>query len=141
MLAAFLVAVPALATPSPSISAKRAEAQQVLVQIDELDASLGRANERLNHANVKLDRVRGQMEENRRALVVAQRNLRRSQQTIVRRLVSLYTKGEPSTLEVILGARSLVEVLNVIDTENRVASLDADVVNQVTKFKRTVNRH
>jgi cell wall-associated NlpC family hydrolase len=132
---------PAYATPPGSISAKQAEARQVLAQIGELDASLGAANERLNLANVKLEQVQAQMKENRRALKVAQHNLRRSQQTIAQRLVTLYSKQDTSTLEVILGARSLSEVLNRIDTETRVSNLDAEVIAQVRSFKTSVARH
>ena len=106
ILAALLVAVPAFATPGP-ISAKKAEAQRVLAEISQLDASLGRANERLNLANIKLDAVQAQIKENRRELGIAKANLHRGQQTIAKRLVTLYTKGESSPLEVILGARSL----------------------------------
>jgi len=112
-----------------------------MAQINALDASLGIANERLNLANVKLAAVQHEIKENRYALRVAQQNLRRSQRTIARRLVSLYTKGDTSTLEVILGARSLAEVLNRIDTENRVSSLDAEVIGQVRTFRTSVRRH
>jgi peptidoglycan DL-endopeptidase CwlO len=140
-LAALVVAAPAFATPSPSVTAKRAEAQRVLGEIDQLDASLGRANERLNLANLKLDHVQRQIKENRHELRVAQHNLSRSQKTIAQRLVTLYTKGEVSPLEVILGARSLVEVLNRIDTEDRVSTLDAEVVNEVKTYKSAVKRH
>ena len=61
IIAALLVAFPAFATPGP-ISAKRAEAQRVLAEISQLDESLGRANERLNLANIKLDAVQAQPE-------------------------------------------------------------------------------
>jgi cell wall-associated NlpC family hydrolase len=141
LLTALLVAVPALATPAPTISSKQAEARQVLADLDQLDASLGAANERLNLANLRLERVQHEIEENTRALRVARHNLRRSQETIARRLVTLYTKGETSTLEVILGARSLGEVLNRIDTQNRVSTLDAQVIHQVRTFKTAVKRH
>ncbi len=141
ILAALLVAVPAFATPSPSISAKKAEAQRVLGEIDQLDSSLGRANERLNLANLKLDHVQRQIKENRHELRVAQHNLRRSQQTIAQRLVTLYTKGETSPLEVILGARSLVEVLNRMDTEDKVSTLDAQVISEVRTYRTAVKRH
>jgi peptidoglycan DL-endopeptidase CwlO len=141
MFAALLVAVPAFATPSPSISAKKAEAQRVLGEINQLDESLGRANERLNLANLKLDHVQARIKENRRELHVAQHNLRRSQQTIAKRLVTLYTRGQASPLEVILGARSLVEVLNRIETEDRVSSLDAQVIVEVKTYKGAVKRH
>jgi cell wall-associated NlpC family hydrolase len=141
ILAALLVAVPALAAPSPAITAKKAEAQRVLGEIDQLDESLGRANERLNLANLKLEHVQSQIKENRHELRVAKHNLSRSQQTVAQRLVTLYTKGETSPLEVILGARSLVEVLNRIDTEDRVSTLDAEVVGEVKIYKADVKRH
>jgi cell wall-associated NlpC family hydrolase len=141
VFAALLIAVPAFATPSPSVSTKRAEAQRVLGEIDRLGGELSEANERLNLANLKLARVQGEIKENRHELRVAKHNLQRSQATIAQRLVTLYTKGETSPLEVILGARSLVEVLNRMDTENRVATLDAEVISQVRTFRTAVTRH
>jgi cell wall-associated NlpC family hydrolase len=113
----------------------------VLAELNELDASLSTANERLNLANVNLERVQDQIRENQRALKVAKHNLRRSEQTIASRLVTLYTKGETSALEVILGARSLIEVLNRIDTQNRVSTLDAQVISDVKTFRTAVKRH
>lgn len=95
ILAALLIAVPAFASPGP-VAAKKAEAQRVLGEIDQLDTSLGRANERLNLANIKLANVQAQMKENRRELGIARVNLSRSQQAIAKRLVTLYTKGESS---------------------------------------------
>jgi len=141
MIAALLAAVPAFATPSPSVSAKQAEAQRVLGEIGELDESLGRANERLNLANLKLEHVQGQIKENRHEFRVAKHNLKRSQATIAKRLVTLYTKGEASPLEVILGARTLVEVLNRMETEDRVSTLDAQVIGEVKTYRTAVKRH
>ncbi len=113
----------------------------MLGEISQLDESLGRANERLNLANLQLDHVQSKIKENRHELHVAQHNLQRGQQAIAKRLVTLYTKGQVSPLEVILGARSLVEVLNRIDTEDRVSSLDAQVISEVRIYKTAVKRH
>jgi cell wall-associated NlpC family hydrolase len=55
--------------------------------------------------------------------------------------VTLYTKGETSPLEVILGARSLSEVLTRIETEDRVSSLDARVIDEVRSYRTAVRRH
>jgi cell wall-associated NlpC family hydrolase len=140
ILAALLIAVPAFATPSP-IDAKKAEAQQVLGEISQLDASLGRANERLNLANIQLAQVQGQIKVNRRELGIAKLNLHRSQKAIAKRLVTLYTKGESSALEVILGARTLTDVLNRIETEDKVSSLDTQVIEQVVTYRTSVTRH
>ena len=55
--------------------------------------------------------------------------------------MTLYTNGPSSTLEVILGAKSLDDVLNKIDTENRVSSVDAQVADQVVLFQSAVKQH
>jgi cell wall-associated NlpC family hydrolase len=140
ILAALLIAVPAFATPGP-IAAKRAEAQRVLAEISQLDMELGHANERLNLAKIKLDHVRAEVRVNKRELRIAQQNLRRSQNAIAKRLVTLYTKGETSALEVILGARSLNEALSVIETEDRVSALDAQVIAEVKTYRVAVKVH
>ena len=141
ILAALVVAVPALAAPSPSISAKRAEAQRVLGHIHELDMELGQANERLNLANLKLHRVEREMKVNRYRFKVANHNLRRSRETIAQRLVALYAQRGTSTIELILGAKSLGEILYRLDTQSRVSSLDAQVIGEVKTFQRSVKRH
>jgi cell wall-associated NlpC family hydrolase len=142
-LAACLVAVPAFAAPPSSLSAKRAEASRVVNEINGLNASLSRADELLNLANLKLEHVQANIKENRHELRVAKQNLAKSRQTIARRLVTLYTSGvaETSTLELILGAKSLDDVLNQLDTENRVSSVDDQVIGQVEVFKASVKEH
>src|SRR5580765_1503165 len=52
----------------PAISAKRAEAQHVLGEIQQLDSQLEHAIEAFNAANVELDRIRGQQQLNTRHL-------------------------------------------------------------------------
>src|SRR5581483_6194143 len=141
-LLACVAAVPALATPPSSrLAAKRAEAQQVLAQVDGLNRSLNRADELLNLANLRLAEVKRDIAENRHELRVAKHNLARSRRTIARRLVTLYTTGGSSTLELILGAKSLDDILNQLDTENRVSSLDAQVIEQVRTYKAAIKVH
>jgi cell wall-associated NlpC family hydrolase len=139
-LAAFSAAT-AFASPPASISAKRAEAQQVLNEVNGLDASLGKADELLNLANLRLTQVQRAIKTNRYELRVAKRNLVRSRLTIAKRLVTLYTTTGGSSLELILGAKSLDDILNQLDTETRVSSLDAQVIGQVESFKSAVKVH
>jgi peptidoglycan DL-endopeptidase CwlO len=142
-LVACLSAVPAFASPpSSSISAKRAEAAQVSNEINGLNADLSRADELLNLANLKLTHVQRDIKENRHLLRIAKANLARSRQTIAKRLVTLYTNTSgTSTLELILGAKNLDDMLNQIDTEDRVSSVDAQVTGQVQVFKSSVKEH
>ena len=142
MLAAALgllaAALPAGAT-SP-ISQKQAEAQQVYGQIQALDESLGRADELMNLANIRLAHVEYEQRVNTRELGVARVNLARSRQLIAQRLVSDYTTPQPSTLEMILGATNLSSLLTRIDNANRLSSLDGQVLTEVETFKAAVQR-
>jgi cell wall-associated NlpC family hydrolase len=137
-LVALAVAVPAFGDP---ISSKQAEARQVELEINQLNADLNRADELVNLANLRLAHVRDQIAVNRHELRVAKSNLEKSQRTIAKRLVTLYTHAQPSTLEVILGANSMDDILRRVDTEDRVSTLDAQVIAQVQTFKASVRRH
>jgi cell wall-associated NlpC family hydrolase len=139
ILAALLVAVPAVA--DPSISSKQAEAQRVMGELQQLDSSLERAVEQYHYATLKLERIRREQKQNGYELGVAQRNLKRSQQVIAQRLVTLYTSDQNSTLEVILGAKSLDDILSRVDAASRVSSLDTRVLGEVRTFKTAVKKH
>jgi cell wall-associated NlpC family hydrolase len=140
IVAALLAASQASADPSPTITATQAEAQQVVAEINQLNVSLDRSNELVNLANLKLARVRHDIAVNSRELVIARRNLARSRESIAKRLVTLYTSGSTSTLDVILGGHTLGEILNRIDTASRVSSVDTQVASQVQRFQVSVLR-
>jgi cell wall-associated NlpC family hydrolase len=128
-------APPAAAEPS-SLASKEAQAQRVLGQIRSLDSSLSRAIEAYNLANIQLDRIEGDLAENRVRLAIVKRNLRRAQSALAHRLVTIYVSGSTnSTLEVLLGARTLDDVLSGIETQNRVSTQDASVLGEVRVFR------
>src|SRR6202012_3282647 len=109
--------------------------------VNGLNVSLDQADERLNLAKLKLTQVGHNIETNRRQLKAAKANLKKSQEQIAERLVNLYNNGEASTLEVILGAKSLDEVLTRTDAEHRVSSLDDQIVGQVEFYKAAVKKN
>jgi peptidoglycan DL-endopeptidase CwlO len=135
--AAVCVAVPAFA--DPSVSSKQAEAQSVLGQIQQLDASLEHAIEAYNAATIKLNKIRGDLKQNARELVIARKTLVRAQSTLSRRLVEMYTSGsDDSTLAVLFGATSLDNMLDRLDTVDRVSSQDAGVLKQVIASREEI---
>ena len=140
ILAALSTAVPAFGTPQDTISSKQAEAQRVYAEVQQLEANLSKADEQVNFANYKLASVQHEIKVNSHELRVAQENLKKSQKLIAERLVSLYTTPQTSTLEVILGAKSLDQILTSVDSEHRVSSIDTQVIEQVQTFKTTVKR-
>lgn len=137
--ASLAAAVPASA--DPSVAAKRTEAHQVLAQVQQLDRTLGYATQAYDLASLRLRRVNGDIHENSRNLVIASRNLHRAQRTVSARLVDLYLSGgENSTLEVLVGATSLDEVLSRIDASDRIAQADSRMLAQLTTFRREVRQ-
>jgi peptidoglycan DL-endopeptidase CwlO len=128
----------ASADPS-SIAAKQAEVQSVLNQIEQLDGSLERAIEAYNLATDKLHRIEASLRVNAHELRVARTNLKRSQRALSNRLVTIYTSGDDTTaLDILLGAGSVDEMLNQIETVNRVSSQDVQINKQVIHFRAEV---
>jgi cell wall-associated NlpC family hydrolase len=129
-----LAATPALADP---IGDKRAEAQRVLGEIHQLDLQLEKAAEAYDLANVKLGHIQTQIRTNRFELRVARHNFGRAEQLLAARLRAIYVSGdeENSTLEIILGSKSLDDVLNSFDAVSRVSSADTSILLQVRKFR------
>jgi peptidoglycan DL-endopeptidase CwlO len=136
---ALVAAVPAFG--DPSISAKQAEAQQVMGQLQQLSDQLERSRAQYASASEQLAQIQRNVRENRHALQIAKHNLKASQSMIAQRLVTLYTSEQTSTLEVVLGARSLDDMINQLDSQKSVTSLDARVLSQVKVFRTAVDRN
>jgi cell wall-associated NlpC family hydrolase len=61
---------------------------------------------------------------------------------VIQRVVDLYTNEQTGgTMEVILGAQNLDDLLNRLDAVDRVSGLDSQVVSQVTTFREATKRH
>ena len=127
------------AAADPSVAAKRAEAQSVLAQIQEVDGQLSHAIEAYNLANVKLDRIRGELKTNSRHLAIARTSLKAAEGHLSERLVALYTSGSGGgTIEVLLGASSIDDLLNRLDAVDRVSEQDGRVLREVKSFRAQV---
>ncbi len=135
---ALLAAVPAFA--DPSITSKRAEAQQVMTQLGQLSDQLERARSQYDSATAQLAHIERDLRENRHELRVAKHNLKASQRTIAQRLVALYTSDQESTLEVIFGAHSLDDMITRLDNAKSVTDSDAEVLREVEHFRTVVKR-
>ena len=138
-LSALLLAVTGPATADPSIASKRAQAQAVLAQIQELDSKLGHATEAYNLANIQLSQIDANLKTNGRHLVIARTSLHAAQGHVAERLRALYINGDSAgAVEVILGAKSLDDLLNRLDLAQRVGGQDAQVLKDVRRFRNEV---
>ena len=111
-----------------------------MTQLGQLSDSLERARSQYDAADAKLAQIQRDLRENRRELRVAKHNLKVGQRTIAQRLVALYTSDQESTLEVVLGAKSLDDMITRIDNAKSVTQADTDVLAEVKHF-RAVAKH
>jgi peptidoglycan DL-endopeptidase CwlO len=135
------LALAGLALPDSPITRKQAEARRVLAQIDQLGHSLDLAAEAYNGATYRLALIRASLRENRLELYVARHNYRIAERDLGARLRNLYTSHSADpTLAVILGARSLDDVVSILDATNRVEEGDTQLVREVERFRGAVTR-
>ena len=107
-------------------------------QLQGLSDSLERARSQYDAATAQLARTESEQRVNAHELSVARADLRVSQRAIRTRLVTLYTTDQDSTIEVILGARSLDDLIARIDSAKNVTSLDSRVAREVAQFRTLV---
>jgi peptidoglycan DL-endopeptidase CwlO len=138
VLAALPLAGPA--TPAPQVEAKQAEAEQVLAQVHALDADLEHVVESYNAAQIELDRIEAEERANKRRLAVARENLGDAHSNLETRLVELYVNGQTDMVEILLGSSSLDEILDGLETANRVSEQDSQILAEVKRFRGEVKR-
>jgi peptidoglycan DL-endopeptidase CwlO len=138
-LAAGLLLAAGSASADPDIQSKREQAQAIMGELQNLDASLAVSIEAYNYANVELDRLDGELEVNARHLTAARKSLNVAQRRIAERLRDLYVNGDgDSTLEVLLGSKSLDDIVVRLDAIQRVSSQDARILAEVKQYRREV---
>ncbi len=130
LVAALAAASVAIAEPA-QIREKRAEAEQVLAQIQQIDADLELAVEAYNGATVRLDEIREDIRVNQRHLSIARSAQAAAQKNLSSRIVALYMTGDEDLIQVMLGSSSLGDLLDRIDSAKRISSLDVEMVKAV----------
>lgn len=130
------------ATADPTLASKEQRAAAVLAEVRQIDSDLAKAAEAYNLANIKLGEIRAEQKANAVRLKVAGRSLTVAQRTLEQRLVALYTSPDSgSTFEILLGATSVEDLMNKLDTAERVSNQDAEVLRQVRSFRVQVKKH
>jgi cell wall-associated NlpC family hydrolase len=125
---------------SPALVAKQAQAKRVLAQISAIDEQLSVITERYDTAQVELGTVRRNVRAERASLTVAQNQYRQAQGNVAKLLVHLYTDGQPSPLEAILGAKSVSDLIGLSEDEAAISREDKDVVTAAAVARSTVKQ-
>ncbi len=122
----------ASAGAEPSIDDKRRQAELILEQVQELDGQVGAAAERYNGANYRLETLGTRLREARTDLKRSRVQLGSARSRAGERLVQLYVDGSGGdALDLILGSDSLADMIDRLDTADRVAAQDARLVSDL----------
>jgi peptidoglycan DL-endopeptidase CwlO len=145
LLATFVLAVPLAAAAAgtaspPTVAEKQSEAARVLAEIGRIDRQLSHTVDAYDGARVQLAALDGQLRRNRAALVRARRTLRIAQTRLERRMVEIYTSEQPTALDILLGASSLSDLLDELDTARTVAAQDDEIAQEAATAKADLER-
>ena len=122
-----------IAAQSGSIDGLEGEIAVVGGELATLEERLARSQGRLNALEAELDAKTRELARARRTLGIAQARLSE-------RIVQIYTSDQPDTIAVVLGAESLNEVVDRLETQSRVLAHDTGLVAQVTGLRERVMR-
>jgi cell wall-associated NlpC family hydrolase len=129
-------AAPPPSTPTtPAISAKKAQATQVLNEIAAIDERLNTTSEEFDGARVRLQALRQNLRAERSSLARARTQYQGAEHRAAKLLVWLYTSSHTDALDVILGASSLSEMLRLSDAENAISNQAAAVTRGAEQAK------
>ncbi len=147
LAAAIVLVVPAVggADPTPSADALRradaslaARSRAATLSLYSLDSQLSSARSRLAAIEARERTLREEQASLARQLRIARSSASISQRRLATHLRQLYERGDVTTVEIVLGARTLDEALTGLDSLDRAAAQDEAVVAQVRSAKRHV---
>ncbi|MGH3079892.1 MAG: 3D domain-containing protein [Gaiellaceae bacterium] len=106
-------------------------AQSAVAELAAIESRLERTQAELASFRARAADVRARRRAVREQLGIARSSLRAIQRALARRLQTVYEQGETDTLAVVLGSRSLDEVLSAIETLDLTATQDEDLLARV----------
>src|SRR2546429_6975349 len=107
-----------------------ARAHSALLDLYGLDSRLARERAQIVALRIRSAQVRAARAAAERRLTIARRSLSAAHHALSLRLQQLYEQGDTDPVAVVLGAKSVSEALNGLDSLNRVAGQDKLVIRQ-----------
>jgi 3D (Asp-Asp-Asp) domain-containing protein len=109
----------------------------VVLQLYALDSRLAREQARLVELRIRSAQVKADLAAARERLHVARHTLTTEQRSLATRLQLMYEQGDTDPLAVVLGASSVADALGNLDSLDRIASQDREIIVQTRAAKRT----
>ena len=117
-----------------------AKSRAAVLELYSLDTRLTTANGQLAALQVATTRLQADRSELARQIQIARRDARLSQQRLASRLRFIYEHGSTSSLDLVMGAKSLEDALTQVDDYDRVAASNAAVFLEVTSSRKQLTR-
>lgn len=134
-----LTAALPLTSPAATLEEKQREAEQVRQQLEALKQESQRLAEDYNAALSEYEVIRYNVEVNREQLEKAQRDYKRARSILHDRLRSMYKTGDVNSLEVLLDATSLDDLLTRYDFFSYIGNRDMEVFNEVKRLREEIS--
>ena len=116
------------------------KSRSAVLDLYALDSRLARARARLVALRIRTAEVRAEREAAQHRLSVARQSLRAAQRALSRRVQQLYEQGDTDPVAVVLGASSVDEALSDLDSLDRIADQDREVILQTRTAKRRLSQ-
>lgn len=120
-----------IATQSERIDAVESDIGGLSRDVAELEG-------RLATSRARLEALETEVAKKTRALARARAQVQVAQRHLSKRVVDIYTSGEPDALAVVLGAESLDELIDLQEMQSRVLENDAALVTRIRALRSRV---
>lgn len=125
---------------SGDIGAQSAQIDAVEADIGSLQGELAQLEAQLGQSKSRLRALEHELAEKARTLTRAREQFEIAQRRLSRRLVDIYTSDQPDVLNVVLGAQSLDELIDLLEVRSRILENDASLVDQIEALRVRVTR-
>jgi cell wall-associated NlpC family hydrolase len=133
-----LLATTPTASAANGVGAERARAKRVEAQVNAMGAALEGVIQRWDGERVALLQVKARLRDANYQLHIAQTNLHAAQQQLERRLVQLYISPPPDAIAVLVGAKSLSDLINRIESTQAFSRQDRAIAAASIRFRTEV---
>ena len=120
---------------TPAIDQARSELEALKATLDQLNEELGAAAEEYNYATQQVQDSEAAAKKLSAALAQAEADLASVQERFNRRLVDIYKSGKLSTLEVLLQAGSIAELMGRLDQLTAMGRQDSQLAEQIKTYE------
>jgi len=136
LVGVFALASSAFATPS--ISSKRAEAQQAWEQIKEMDRQMEVVGTKWQGAVYHLNLTKARLRRTKVSLRMARSSLGSARHALAQRVISVYQEQgneSDSTVAILFQATSIQDMIDRVEARQRISDHDSRVVKQVRELR------